>query len=270
MNIINAGYGHHETSSFSINRPMGSGDYVLIVLRSASYFILDGKHQIVPENSVIIYQKGTPQHYGSVDDQYVNDWIHFVPSRADLNRIRDIGIPFDTILPLYDTAPLSLLIKNLIYENISKNKNKEKSIRLYFDMILYKISDLLSVPISTDKDFFQALSSLRNKIYLNPSTDWKIEDICNNMNFSRSYIQHSYKNYFDESIQDSVTNSRIEHAKHLLASTDTKVSHIAALCGYHSDVHFIRIFKSKVGLTPIAFRKASPTFTHKNIEDDDE
>lgn len=262
MNIIKAGYGYRETSSFSVNRPWGSGDYVLIVLRSASYFVLDGKHQIVPENSVIIYQKGTPQHYGSIDDQFVNDWIHFVPSKSDLNRIEEIGIPFDTILPLYDTAPLSLLIKNLIYENISKNKNKERSIRLYFDMILYKISDLLSVPISTDKDFFQALSSLRNKIYLNPSREWKIEEICEKMNFSRSYIQHSYKNYFDESIQDSITNSRIEHAKHLLSSTDDKVSEIATLCGYHSDVHFIRIFKSKLGLTPIAYRKASPTFTH--------
>lgn len=270
MNIIKAGYSYHEPSSFSVNRPCGSGDYVLIVLRSASYFVLNGKHQIVPENSVIIYQKGTPQHYGSIDDQFVNDWIHFVPSKSDLNRIREIGIPFDTILPLYDTAPLSLLIKNLLYENISKNKNKENSIRLYFDMILYKISDLLSVPISTDKDFFQSLSSLRNKIYLNPSLDWKIEEICDNMNFSRSYIQHSYKHYFEESIQDSVTNSRVEHAKHLLSNTDTKVSHIATLCGYHSDVHFIRIFKSRVGLTPFAYRKASPTFSHSTTDNGEE
>lgn len=267
MNIVSAGYGHREKPTFSINRPMGSGDYVLIVVRSASYFVLDGEHRIVPENSVIIYQKGTPQHYGAVDDQYINDWIHFVPSKSDLNRIRDIGLSFDTILPLYDTAPLSILIKNLLYENISRNKNKEKSIRLHFDMILYKISDLLSVPVSTDKDFFHALSSLRNKIYLNPAREWKIENICENMNFSRSYIQHSYKNYFDESIQDSITNSRIEHAKHLLTSTDNKVSQVATLCGYHSAVHFIRIFKSKVGLTPIAFRKASPTFTHDTVDE---
>ncbi len=260
MNIVSAGYGYHESSSFAINRPMGSGDYVLVVLRSASYFVLHGKKQIVPANSVIIYQEGTPQHYGSIDDRFLNDWIHFLPSKADINRIQEIGIPFDTILPLYDTAPLSLLIKNLIYENISQNKNKEKSVRLYFDLILCKISDLLSVPITTDKDFFQSLSSLRNKIYLTPGKEWKISAICKDLNFSRSYIQHSYKDYFGESIQDSITNSRIEYAKHLLTSTETKVSHIASLCGYHSDVHFIRIFKSKAGLTPAVFRKvnASP------------
>ncbi len=259
MHIVKAGYGYHESSSFSIDRPFGSGDYVLVVLRSASYFILHGKRQIVPANSVIIYQEGTPQHYGSIDDQFLNDWIHFLPSKSDMKKIEEIGLPFDTILPLYDTAPLSLLIKNLLYENISQNKNKEKSMCLYFDLILCKIADLLSVPITTDKDFFHTLSSLRNKIYLTPGREWKIERICKDLNFSRSYIQHSYKGYFGESIQDSVTNSRIEYAKHLLTSTESKVSHIASICGYHSDVHFIRIFKNKVGTTPAVFRKTNAT-----------
>ncbi len=263
MDIIKVGYGFHEPPSFSVNRPYGSGDYVLIVLRTTSYFVLHGKHQIVPANSVIIFQEGTAQHYGAVEDQFINDWIHFSPSEEEVAKFHEMDIPFDTILPLYDTAPLSLLIKNLIYENISQNKNKKDSMNLYFDLLLYKISDLLSISINTDKNFFHALSSLRNKIYLSPGKEWKIERISKDLNFSRSYIQHSYKTCFGESIQDSITNSRIEYAKHLLSSTETKISHIASLCGYHSDVHFIRIFKSKIGITPSLFRKTNSNPTRK-------
>ncbi len=255
MHIIRAGHGSQEHASFCINRPHGSGDYHLVVIRSSSYFVIDGKKEIVPPNSVILYQIGTPQYYGAIDDSFLNDWIHFTANKNDLKKIKDLGIPFDKVMLLYDSAPISLLIKNLLFESYSQNKHRVKSTHLYFDLILHKISDLLFVPNPTDKNFFRALFSLRNDIYLNPNKDWKLEQICQDLNFSRSYVQHSYKEYFNESVQTSITNSRIEYAKHLLSSTDMKISTIASRCGYHSDVHFMRIFRNKVGTTPSAFRK---------------
>ena len=75
------------------------------------------------------------------------------------------------------------------------------------------------------------------------------------MNLSRSYVQHLYKSFFNKSIISDITQSRIEHAKYLLSSTDMTVSCISSICGYNNDVHFMRIFKKEMGVTPSGYRK---------------
>jgi hypothetical protein len=60
-----------------INRPTGSGDYIFLILQSPAYFILNGKRVETKGCSVIFYKKGTPQIYGALNEEFVNDWIHF-------------------------------------------------------------------------------------------------------------------------------------------------------------------------------------------------
>ena len=53
---------------------------------------------------------------------------------------------------------------------------------------------------------------------------------------------------------NEVINSRLEHAKFMLTSTDVPINQIAEMCGYKSDIHFMRQFKSRMGMTPTEFR----------------
>jgi AraC family transcriptional regulator of arabinose operon len=56
-----------------------------------------------------------------------------------------------------------------------------------------------------------------------------------------------------------VINSRIEHAKYLLTTTDISVKQIAQLCGYNNENHFMRQFKEITGITPTKFRDNAKT-----------
>lgn len=50
--------------------------------------------------------------------------------------------------------------------------------------------------------------------------------------------------------------TRLQHARHLLASSDEKIEHIATRCGYPSLNAFFIAFKKSCGSTPAEFRRA--------------
>ena len=77
MKIVNCGYDNHHSPDFTINRPSGSGDYLLLIIRSPAFFIIDNIEYCTDGNSVILFKKGTPQVYGAKNAEYINDWVHF-------------------------------------------------------------------------------------------------------------------------------------------------------------------------------------------------
>lgn len=255
MNVVNVGYNYRHPDDFCINRPHGSGDYILLVLKSDAFFILNGKKQPAAPNSVIILKKGTPQFYGALTGEFINDWIHFEINEEEASRIENLGISFDSIMPMGDTTVISGFIKSMFNEKYSQNIYKENSLNLYFELILLKLSEKAKMPdLKKENMHYDELYLLRNEIYLTPNKNWKIDDISKKMRLSRSYIQHLYKAFFDSSIIFDITSARIEHAKYLLSSTDMTINCISQLCGYNNDVHFMRTFKKILGVTPSQYR----------------
>ena len=61
MEIRNAGYNHCHDTDFIIDRPKGSGDNLLLLLKTDCIVTLDGVDQLVPANSVFLYPKDAPQ-----------------------------------------------------------------------------------------------------------------------------------------------------------------------------------------------------------------
>ena len=115
MRITNVGYNYRHAANFCINRPFGSGDYLLLIIKTEAFFCLGGQRSVVPPNNAIIFKKGAPQLYGAVNSEYVNDWIHFDMDDEEELFITDLGIPFDTVITLYDINALLSLIKNIFF-----------------------------------------------------------------------------------------------------------------------------------------------------------
>ena len=255
MKIVNAGYHYTHPSTFSISRPNGSGDYILLILRTEAYFIIDGEKELTPPNSAIFFKIGTPQLYGATGEKFANDWLHIEMNDAEEKDIEALGVPFDTVMSFDSVAPFSEIIKSIFCERYSQNRYKEDSMKLYFDLMIRKIAEKLYDPHPQKENaFYGTLCNLQNAIRLKPQKAWTIEEICQEINISRSYLQHLYKSFFGVSITTDIQYSRIEYAKHLLSSTNLTVYNVSASCGYPSDVHFMRVFKKATGITPSQFR----------------
>ena len=96
MNIKKMGYHHTHDSSFHIDRPLGSGDWLLLLVFTPSRLTLSGEERTTTEPYFILYRNGTPQHYGALGTGYTDDWVHLLLNERDLAHLKELGIPFDT------------------------------------------------------------------------------------------------------------------------------------------------------------------------------
>lgn len=256
MDIHNAGFGYCHPTDFQISRPKGSGDYLLLILKSRAYFTFDGIEKAVNENTVILFEKGIPQIYRAADEQFRNDWIHFEPTAEELDYIAGMDVPFNTPIPLSDTTSLSEIIKSIYREKFSVACHRAESMELYFRLLILKINEcMLENLLAAPMPHYDRLSRLRAEIYNEPERGRSVKSIAEELALSCSYLQHLYKRIFGVSVTSDIIAARVDRAKYLLSGTAYTVNVIAEMCGYNNDVHFMRQFKSAVGITPTEYRK---------------
>lgn len=256
MKIINIGYNHCHDVDFNINRPAGTNDYLFLILKSTAIFKIKNHEQVTSPNSFILFNKGAPQIYRANHESFSNDWFHFDMDNDDIILLNSLQIPFNKVLQIGDVNFLSQIIKSVSYENYSTNIYKTDSVELYLKLFFLKLSEQIHYGKDDNiNSFYDKMSITRTKIYNMPYLNWNLEWFSHELTISKSYFQHMYKNIFGISVMSDVINSRVEYGKYLLSSTDFKVKNIAEKCGYISDIHFIRQFKAKTGMTPSGYRK---------------
>ena len=259
MELKNVGYNYKHPSDILLNRPQGSGDYVFLLFKSP--FIIKSNGRIVKKTttSIFIYNKGTPQYYGGInntDEQFINDWFHFTMDDDDLAFLSRLGISLDTVYELYDVSFFSHIIKQLSYEYHSTSPYKDAILRLYFELIFTKLADIVNSSKSDDLNpLYEEFVKLRTTIQNHPLRDWKIDDIAGSFALSRSRVQHLYKNFFNTSITADVMKYRMERAQYYLYNYTNPIEEIATIVGYDQPSNFIRQFKKSFGVTPSKYRK---------------
>lgn len=257
MNIVNIGYNHCHDADLNIYRPNGSGDYLLLILKTSAIFNFGGKDTVTQPNSFILFKKGTPQLYRANYGTFANDWFHFTMDENDLSLINSLQIPFDKVTQIGDINALSMIIKNMCYENYSTNIFKTDSVELYLKLFFIKLSEKIHYAEDDNiSSYYDKMSVIRTKIYNMPYTDWNVDGLAHEVTMSKSYFQHLYKQIFGVSVINDVINSRIEHGKYLLTVTDSSVKKISEMCGYQNDIHFMRQFKTITGMTPSQYRNS--------------
>lgn len=93
-----------------------------------------------------------------------------------------------------------------------------------------------------------------------------MDQICVELNVSKYYLSHVFKNYMGVPPMQYINTKRIAHAKKLLQETDFTASEIGEACGYKDHVLFFKAFKKSEGMTPTAFRRMAGV-PHMVVED---
>ncbi len=257
MKIINVGYNHCHDSDFYIDRPEGSGDNLLILLKTDAVFNIDGKDIKIPENSFFMYKKGRPQRYRCVyQSVFANDWVHFEFEGDEEKEFFNLGLDYETPVFVEDMNFLSFCIKMMASENYSDNMNRHQSICHYMFLIFCKVGEYaVKKPESRNDSYYEMISTVRNKIYSRPYEHRTAESSAHEVRMSVSNFQHLYKKYFGVTLFQDIIRSRTEYACMLLKSTNLSAVEVAQKSGYNHYAHFVRQFKQTMGISPSEFRK---------------
>jgi len=238
MKINRIGINYSHTINFTLNRPTGSGDYLLLLLRSPAIITLQEKEVFAEKNSVLLFNKGTPQIYRANQTIFSNDFIHFDTD----NEYEILPLPHNTILVLPSVKQVNKILKDIYFEYVSNNTSREESINLLLHLLFINI-------------YYDSLLNLRSQIHLHPEEKWTITRLSHQIKLSSSHVQRLYKSTFGVSFLADVIACKMEYAKASLSGSGDTIREIALLCGYESQEHFMRQFKQEVGMTPSQYRK---------------
>lgn len=101
------------------------------------------------------------------------------------------------------------------------------------------------------------VQQIKNIIHQKYAEPLSAETISALINFSPSYANRVFKAQTSKTIFDYLTEYRMERAKELLRSPNSKIYVVAQEVGYTNKSHFCYQFKKQTGMTPSKFKDAS-------------
>lgn len=82
-----------------------------------------------------------------------------------------------------------------------------------------------------------------------------IDFLCRKLNVSRNYLYRSFHDFYGQTINDYITEQRINKAKTLLTETHEPIYIVAEKVGFDNHTYFCKLFKRKTGVSPTKYRK---------------
>lgn len=257
MNILCVGWNSIHGDDYGIKREPLPNVYMIILMKSDGILTIGGVEEKIEKDTIIVYDSNTVQEYRSDGSMFIYDWIMF-DIEGDEDFFESLEIPFNSPIRYTDAEFFSGVIRNIANEFYSVGAKRIKMIDVLMKTLLIKISENSILRENTQQNVdphYSVLVELREKIYRNPQMKWNVDTMAADVNMSRSYFQHIYRESFGVSCMSDVISGKIEKAKEILSETSFTVSQVAFMCGYDNEEHFMRQFKKLVGVTPTAYRK---------------
>jgi AraC-like DNA-binding protein len=142
----------------------------------------------------------------------------------------------------YDEATrqfyFDLKVRELLYQLLETTFKKNPSQQYFtpFEIArIHEARDILETYISKKPP---SIRSLSRKVALN---EYKLKT--------------GFKQYFNTSIFDWLIDRKMQHAKHLILTTNRPIKDICAMVGYPRTTNFITAFRRRFGMTPGSLRR---------------
>ena len=88
------------------------------------------------------------------------------------------------------------------------------------------------------------------------SADISPHELAKRQGVSPDYLSTIFKHATGQTLSDYIRKRRMEHAAHLLGSTNLQIQTVALHCGIMDVQYFSKLFKRQIGMTPSDYRTA--------------
>lgn len=145
------------------------------------------------------------------------------------------------------------------------NENKKELDSLYQKLPYFSNRQIECITDLLPRILFQNAIEIENDGFITEITEYidnninsnlDINFLCSKFFISKNRLYSAFRDYFNCTVNEYITDRRIERAKELLKTTKEPIYKIAEEAGIYNYTYFCKLFKRKTGLTPTEYRTA--------------
>ncbi len=235
------------------------------------YIVVEGKFSLRVEGQSYVFEAGDvflmkpgALHEGVEEHAVIFYWLHL--------NFAEVQILTEGQAQSYTQ---SFSRNKILFPTTFKINHLENSIILMNQTLHYHVSYKGQMPLTnylgTATMITLADLYLKSRFYINQSLSRRLSEICRYIdgsareelsisaiaamfNYNPSYLSRVFKQYLGISLKEYIIQAKLRQAEYMLLSTTDTISAIAQHCGYSNEFYFMKLFKSKYGLSPSHYR----------------
>lgn len=106
-------------------------------------------------------------------------------------------------------------------------------------------------------DINEYIKKIDRYVAANYQTNFSLDDIADHVGITKQYICTIYKQHYNTTLVDQISQYRVEKAKQMLGDRTMKIAEIGFSVGFNSNSYFTKVFKHYSGITPSEYRELS-------------
>ena len=233
-------------SPFNVVRTNLAGAYLLGCMGGEGRMLLEGRwRRYLPDMTSLAPARTLHTFHAVPSMRWQICWIRYTPEAM---QSQSGGLA--PLIAKFDPNPLACAIEGLHAE--MKTGNSQASATLWVGLIEHYAARF--------SDPFHNESRLRpvwERVQSNLASPWTLAQLSEIAHLSEEHLRRLSQATFGRSPMQQLTHLRMQHAAHLLASTDAKIDDICQQVGYQSPFSFSNAFKRFIGYRPSKFRMHS-------------
>ncbi len=187
----------------------------------------------------------------NVSEEFMNEYEKSVINKTEVEIFPLNSSDADFFLKLFEEG---------ISSNSLENKFSKEKQKIIFDYILYNIektnkANSVSYVKSNSEKVSPVVLKIIDYLSLNYQKNITLTELSNMFYISTVSICNNFKKTMNCTVNEYLTRIRLNKAKELLTTTKKSVEEISEFCGFSSAQYMGLVFKTKLGLSPLNYKK---------------
>lgn len=179
-------------------------------------------------------------------------WAHFTAEKSELSDERSGDLSLPCLFKLADYARVRILYNQLLDVN-KLSGTKKKYCDFLFTALCCEIASQAEYEnISGNKTVNHAIAWIE----MNINSPVSLEQVAAALGYNKRYLSRIFQKNTGMTINEFITDRKMNLAKQLLTGSDEKISSIAMQLGFGDAGYFMRTFKKHEGVTCREYRNA--------------
>jgi len=138
----------------------------------------------------------------------------------------------------------------------SKQENKDLTFAIYLSELLLILTSKHSILSSLQTTHLpKQVQDIIDYINNNIATLYRLDQIATHFFLSKDHISHLFKKHTGLTIMEFLTEAKISRATLFLRTTSKSIADISQICAFDTPAYFCIVFKKRMGITPLQYRK---------------